>query len=74
MKNPDTQVLESLARIQAQEPHFVKWLDGRLAEYHNDAIMQRDDVAMRWAQGRGQEAKDLLDMLRNASSFLRKAP
>jgi hypothetical protein len=55
------------------EPHFVEWLRNRLDKYRDDAIMQRDDIAVRIAQGRGQELKEIVELLDRASTLLRKA-
>jgi hypothetical protein len=69
----DPKVLESLARLKTQEPNFIKWLEGRLEKCRDDAVMQRDDVSTRWAQGRAQELRDLLEAVNSAAEVLRKA-
>jgi hypothetical protein len=69
----DQHILESIARINVHEPHFVEWLRNRLDKYRDDAIMQRDDIAVRIAQGRGQELKEIVELLDRASTLLRKA-
>jgi hypothetical protein len=36
-------------------------------------VLQRDEVTVRWAQGRAQELSDLIGEIENASDYLRKA-
>jgi hypothetical protein len=69
----DQQAIESLARIKIQEPRFVEWLQSRLEKCRDDAVMQRDDVPIRWAQGRAQELRDILEAVNSAADILRKA-
>lgn len=69
----ETKVLESLARLKTQEPNFTRWLENRLEKCRDDAVMQRDDVSTRWAQGRAQELRDILEAINSAADVLRKA-
>lgn len=69
----DSKILESLARLKTQEPNFAKWLEDRLEKCRDDAVMQRDDVSTRWAQGRAQELRDILEAINSAADVLRKA-
>ena len=64
---------ESCARIKFEHPEFLSKLKGKLEKYHGDVVLQRDEVTVRWAQGRAQELSDLLGDLENASDYLRKA-
>lgn len=71
--NVNTDELEILARVNFSEPKFVDFLEKRLTIYSDAAILQQDEVALRWVQGRAQEVRDLLILLKNASETLRKA-
>lgn len=73
MAKVDRTQLEVLARIKAQEPRFVEFLQSRLHSHVGQTIAQQDDVSLRWAQGRAQEATDLLQLLENAADALRTA-
>jgi hypothetical protein len=64
---------ESCARIKFEHTEFTSKLKSKLEKYHSDVVLQRDEVAMRWAQGRAQELSDLIGDLENASDYLRKA-
>lgn len=73
LTQPDERVLNALARINQQEPVFMAWLKTHADEIREDAVLQRDEVTVRWAQGRSQELKYLLDNFSNAQAYLRKA-
>lgn len=51
----------------------MAWLKTHADEIREDAVLQRDEVTVRWAQGRSQELKYLLDNFSNAQAYLRKA-
>lgn len=70
---PDVRQLEALARIKVQEPDFVDWLERRLKEHLAAMRRQRDDVDVRWAQGRTQEIEEILSFVNDAQNFLVKA-
>jgi hypothetical protein len=70
---PDVRQLEALARIKVQEPDFVDWLERRLKEHLAAMRRQRDDVDVRWAQGRTQEIEEILSFVNDAQNFLAKA-
>jgi len=56
----DKRATAALARISASEPHFLEWLQDRLVQHQNQMVTQMDEVAVRWAQGRAQEVKDII--------------
>ena len=62
----DNKFLDSLARVAASEPNFILWLELRLSDYLSQTSAQRDDVSLRWAQGRAQECEQILAALRAA--------
>lgn len=64
------QNLEMLARVNSGSKDFVVWLKARRAEYHVDVGQQRDDVSLRWAQGRLQELDEQIDLLEKAAGLL----
>lgn len=65
--------LDSLARVNAGSKDFVALLKRRRDGYHVDVGQQRDEVALRWAQGRLQELNDLIEALETAAELLEKA-
>lgn len=69
----ETPVLQSLARINANEPKFVEWLQSKVNQYGVDGLRQRDDVTLRNIQGRGQELLEIVELLKTANEILRKA-
>lgn len=73
MAKVDRKYLEVLARVKAQEPALVEFLQARLHSHVGQTIAQNDDVSLRWAQGRAQEVTDLLQLLDQAAEALRTA-
>ena len=67
-----TKQLEACARLNAQEPGFLEFLEARLEDTRSNAVMQRDEVSMRWAQGRAQELVELIKLVTTAQDLLRK--
>lgn len=70
---PDKYVIESCARLKAEHPNFVSWLQRRQAEAGRDAAMHIDEVVVRRAQGRYQELEEILALIMNGADYLRKA-
>ena len=68
----DIRVTEALARLKVTEPHIMEWLKGRLARHQHQMETQKDEVAVRWAQGRAQELKDQIKELESAADTLGK--
>lgn len=68
----DKRVTESLARVNGTEPHLLEWLRDRLKRHQDHVVHERDDVAVRWAQGRTQELTDLIKAFEGAANDLRK--
>lgn len=73
MAKVDKEHLEMLARVNAQEPRLAEFIQARLHSHVGQTIAQTDVVSLRWAQGRAQEATDLLQLLGNAAEALRTA-
>jgi len=69
----DRPTLEILARVNMHEPKFVEWLESRLAKHRDDALMGRDEIDVRIAQGRGREVAEIIRLLSDANEHLRKA-
>lgn len=65
--------LEACARIGIGEKEFLDLLRARLERYRSDAVKQRDEIPLRWAQGRAQEVEELINLIENAPEHLRKA-
>lgn len=70
---PDRRDLDALARANAGNKDFVAYLRKRRNEYHVDVGQQRDEISLRWAQGRLQELNDLIEALETAAELLEKA-
>jgi len=70
MLRTDKKTLEVLARVHAGNREFVAWMKTRLQEHHVDVGQQRDEVSLRWAQGRVQELTDLIEALEKSSELL----
>ena len=64
--NLTRQQKESCARLY-HDKDFLDVLKQRLEEHRSNAVMQRDDVPMRWAQGRAQELQELLKLIENSA-------
>lgn len=56
-----------------QEPVFLEWLEGKLDEYKTKVLLQPDDTQLRTLQGRGQEIMDIVKVIKEAPTMLRKA-
>jgi hypothetical protein len=70
---PDRKDLEALARAKSGNKDLAAYLKKRRTEYHVDVGQQRDEVTLRWAQGRLQELNDLIEALETAAELLEKA-
>jgi len=66
----DRRVTESLARVNASEPHLTEWLKSRLERHQDQMESMKDDVSVRWAQGRVQEIKAIMKAISTASDNL----
>lgn len=73
MARLDRKDLFTFARTNAGDKDFVACLKKRRDEYHVDVGQQRDEIALRWAQGRVQELNDLIEALETAAELLEKA-
>lgn len=69
----DQRVLEALARVKMNEPLLLEWLKSRMELNISALVNQKDDVSVRWAQGRIQECQELLELFGDAEKILRKA-
>ena len=69
----DTTDYEVLASVHRGNPKLVEWLERRLKSTEDTARKARDEVDVRWAQGRAQELIELLEALEGAADILRKA-
>lgn len=54
-------------------PKLAEWLRDRLKSTDEVARMAKDEVDVRWAQGRAQELIELIEALEGAANILRKA-
>lgn len=70
---PSERYLEACARVGFNEKDFLDMLKARLEKYRSDAVKHRDEVPLRWAQGRAQEVEDIIDLIEHAPEHLRKA-
>lgn len=52
---------------------FLEWLEGKLDEYKTKVLLQPDDTQLRTLQGRGQEIMDIVKVIKEAPTMLRKA-
>lgn len=68
-----TEYLEALARLSVNEPRVIEWLSSRLEQHTIQLVSQKDDVAVRWAQGRIQECSEIIAIIKDAAEILRKA-
>ena len=66
----DRKDLETLARVHAGNRDFVELLKARLQKHHVDVVMQKDEVPLRWAQGRAHELSELITALETAAASL----
>ena len=73
MKTEQQKSYEIAARVKFYQPEFVDMLKALLETRRNEVVLHRDEVSVRWAQGRCQELSDLIGLLDNASVYLRKA-
>jgi hypothetical protein len=69
----DREYYEACARIKFEHTEFLSGLKNRLEKYRSDAVLQRDEVTVRWVQGRCQELSAIIDDIEGASDYLRKA-
>ena len=69
----DQAFYESCARIRFEHEKFLSHLKERLEKYQEELVLQRDEVTVRWVQGRCQELSFLIGNIENASDYLRKA-
>ncbi|GMQ92430.1 MAG: hypothetical protein BMS9Abin11_1759 [Gammaproteobacteria bacterium] len=69
----DTRDYEVLASTHAGNPKLVEWLNRRLKSMDELARKAREDVDVRWAQGRAQELLEIIEGLEGAAEILRKA-
>jgi ATP-dependent protease HslVU (ClpYQ) peptidase subunit len=69
----DKTVLEALARLKSAEPKLIEWLNSRLESHTVQLVNQKDEVGVRWAQGRVQETAEIIQLINNAAEILRKA-
>lgn len=69
----DKRVTEALARVNVNEPRLLEWLKDRLERHQDQMGSLKDDVEVRWAQGRVQETKSLIKSIESAAEILRKA-
>lgn len=67
---PTRQQIEACARLKFNEAEFVNMLKQRIDEYHSNMVTQREELQLRWAQGRLQETKALLDLIENSHKYL----
>ena len=70
MKKATPQQLESCARLSTQEPNFLALLRDRLDDHRKAAVNLKDEVDMRWAQGKAQETAELIKMIEEARNHL----
>ena len=62
-----------LASVHLNNPKLTEWLKGRLKATEETTRKGRDEVDVRWAQGRAQELTDIIGYLEGAADILRKA-
>lgn len=62
-----------LANVHLNNPKLIEWLKGRLKATEETTRKGRDEVDVRWAQGRAQELIDIIGYLEGAADILRKA-
>jgi len=59
--------------VHLGNPKLVEWLKRRLKSTDDIARNAKDEVDVRWAQGRAQELLELIEALEGAVNVLRKA-
>lgn len=64
---------EAFAVLNVNNPRFVEWLKRRLKATETTIRTGRDEVDVRWAQGRAQEIADMIEAIEGAAEILRKA-
>lgn len=71
MLKDDKRLYEELIAVRNQYPKVVEWLAGRL-ESHKSALVRLSSLEdIKTAQGRAQEAADLLQAIQHAEERLR---
>jgi hypothetical protein len=73
MNAEQQKTFETAARVKYEQPEFVDMLRALLETRRNEVVSHRDEISVRWAQGRCQELTDLVELLDNAAVYLRKA-
>ncbi len=69
----NTEDYTMLASVHAGSPKLVEWLKRRLESMDDIARKAREEVDVRWAQGRARELIELIEQLEGAADILRKA-
>lgn len=68
----DSKDYEVLASAHLNNPKLVEWFKRRLAVTEDTTRKGRDEVDVRWAQGRAQELIEIIEALEGATNILRK--
>ncbi len=73
MTSDETRALQAMASLQG-DPNFktfMGWLEARREKARaNEQV--RDDVLLRWQQGRAQECNDIIEVVTTARDVLMK--
>lgn len=71
MIKPDINTLKSLAALEGDK-HFINWLKESITHEMGDALHTKDDVLLRWSQGRSQNLREILETVTTARETLKK--
>ncbi len=74
LSKPDTQVTEALYAMRS-DPRWVRvrqWLDENNARLHENVMVERNEIALRWIQGALQVIGDLTGRQDQAQEILHK--
>lgn len=74
MTPPDRRTLEAMSSLQGDPDFeiFMAWLAASRDEQVNKALVEREDVLSRWAQGAAQELREITRTVGSAREVIHK--
>ena len=71
MIKPSGQILSSLRNLRGDDI-LMGWLQANLDAYRDDTVKQRDDIALRQAQGKAQVMDEFISFIRRSPDLIDK--